>query len=104
MTDAQEATLRFECLQAMCSQIATGTNNARTVLRDNAEDANVSYLVANALDRLGWMADRAAVVAGSDVPMVAGDAEGWILGEDVQDALRKIEAGGVPGEARRSHC
>jgi hypothetical protein len=85
--------LRLECLEALCSQLATGILTAKTVLRDNAEDANVAHVVADALDRLGWMADRAARVAMAErnVP-IAGDIENWIFGDHVVGMLNQLDA------------
>jgi len=82
--------LRLQCLEAICSDIATGINSARNVLRDNAEDATAAYLIADALDRLGSMADRATVVAGARIPSVVGDAEAWIFGPNVQTMLGNL--------------
>lgn len=52
---------------------------ARVVLHEHADDGNVGHLVANALDRIGWMADQASVVAGASLPSAGGDADGWLL-------------------------
>jgi hypothetical protein len=48
---------------------------------------NVAYLVADALDRIGWIADQATVVAGSTHPKVGGDADGWLLNGMLADSL-----------------
>jgi len=88
---AAQAALRLECLQRLCSQIATSINCARRVLRSNSDDAEAAYLVADALDRLGWMADRATAVAGSGGVLVGGDADGWVLDSATQEMLGKVK-------------
>jgi len=70
---------RLACLQQLATRLASGINNARNVLRSNAEDPDVAHLVSDALDRLGWIADQAAVMAGASGPPVAGDADQWML-------------------------
>lgn len=71
---------RLELLGRMCSNMAMTIANAREVLRDNAESADTAYLVADVLDRVGWIADQATVVAGTEkYPMTCGDADGWML-------------------------
>lgn len=89
----QTAELRLECLEALCSQIASGILTAKTVLRNNAEDADAANIVADALDRLGWMADRAAKVAMAErnVP-VAGEIENWVFANHVAAMLGQLDA------------
>lgn len=89
---AHVAELRLDCLEALCSQLASGIYTAKSVLRSNAEDADTAHLVADALDRLGWLADRAAGVASSrSKPPVAGAIENWVLGEHVAGLLKQLE-------------
>jgi hypothetical protein len=75
----EQAAARFLKLATLCQRIAGDINVARVVLRDGAENADTAYLVADVLDRIGWMADQASVVAGAKYPVVCGDADGWML-------------------------
>ena len=87
--------LRLQCLTQLCSQIASDINTARRVLSANGEDADVAYLVVAALKRIGWVADRATLVAGENAPptiLVGGDAEGWMLDPTVLAALEQLKA------------
>lgn len=79
---------RLEALRLLCSEMASGISSIRTILRGNAEDASAAYLAADALDRIGWMADQATVLAGEDAPLHGGDAFGWLLCCSTQDAIR----------------
>lgn len=81
---------RLECLKDICGRLAQGLANALDTLRNNAEDPAVVHLVADALERLGWMADCATVVAGDSRPMVRGDAAGWMMGHVYDDLQRKL--------------
>jgi hypothetical protein len=83
---------RLACLERLCTNLAGGINTARNALREGAEDTNIAFLVADALDRLGWMADQAAVVAGSEIPPVVGDADSWILCGAIQQLKEHAEA------------
>ena len=82
---------RLACLQQLATRLASGINNACTVLRDNAEDPTAAHLVCDALERLGWMADQAAVVAGSALPPVCGDADQWLLAGLLRDAANQSQ-------------
>lgn len=86
-----EQALRLQALSRICCDIATAINGARGVLRSNAEDPAVSHLVADALDRAGWMADRATVLAGEKSPQIVGAAEDWLLDSALNKLLSKIE-------------
>ncbi len=82
---------RLACLQQIATRLASGINNALTVLRDNAEYPDAAHLVCDALERLGWMADQAAMVAGSTLPPVCGDADQWLLAGLLHGAVNPSE-------------
>lgn len=92
---------RLHCLQAMCTSIAEDILTARNALQGNAEDSDVAYLVADALGRVGWMAEQASVVAGSTRCGIGGDAAGWMLKDHVHEMLLalKTEATGAGAAA-----
>lgn len=81
---------RVAALQDICNQIAHGIHSARTVLRNNAEDPEVANLVADSLDRLGWMADKATQIAEPRTVLVAGDIQNWVFSESVQELIQEI--------------
>lgn len=82
------ATDLLSVLASLCTEIASGLNNALSVLRYNAEDPNAAHLACDAMERLGWLADRAAGLAGGVIP-VAGD--GWLL-QGHEDRIKELEA------------
>jgi hypothetical protein len=81
-TDAK----RLEVLKALCSKLAMSAASARDVLRGNPECPDTAEVIADALERIGWIADRAAAVAGETIP-VAGDGDGWFLGGMLREQL-----------------
>jgi len=81
---------RLQILQTVCNTIASGIFNAHEALRNNAEDADMSHLVSDALERLGWMADQASVIAGMESPRVGGDAFGWMFGTGLRSDLEEF--------------
>jgi len=90
ITNPQE---RLQILQTICNTLASGIFNALEALRNNAEDADMSHLVSDALERLGWMADQASVIAGMERPRVGGDAFGWMLGRGLRSELEEFVRG-----------
>lgn len=73
-------------------RLAQLLNNARHILREGAEDADTAYLVADLLDGAGYMAERAAVVAGRE-PSVVGGADAWLLGHGIDDQINSLTMG-----------
>lgn len=82
---------RLRVLQLMCEGMASDILNTHTALCNAPDDEALALLVADALERLGWLADQAAVVAGCPRPPIGGGARFWMLGPAVRDELAKIE-------------
>lgn len=88
--DAQA--LQLQCLQALCMQIAQSVYTARMALDNHAHVPDVAHLVGESLERVGWMVERAARVAGYEGAPIAGDADGWMLRDDVRALLVDLQA------------
>ncbi|HEX7687917.1 MAG TPA: hypothetical protein VF453_09430 [Burkholderiaceae bacterium] len=84
---AGDAQARLAAAQQIFGRLANGILTATSVLRDNSEDANAAHLAADALERLGWMADQGSVLAGEPRPPVNGEADEWMLGGLMRQAL-----------------
>lgn len=75
---------RFHAIQLLCKGIALKVHSAQAVLDTNS-DLNV--VVGSLLCQVGWMADRAGVIAGEKHP-VGGDADEWMLEGTLRDLLQ----------------
>ena len=84
---------RLACVRSICNELAIGINNARLALRSDGDNANTAHLVADALERLGWMSERASVLAGCDLPRHVGDADDWMLPDSACAKALAIERG-----------
>ncbi len=82
--------LRLATLAKLCSEIASSIESARSVLRDDAENARTAHLVADALDRVGWLAERATRLTGAKACPV-NTLDGWLL-NDLADDVAAAEA------------
>ena|SRR6218665_585024 len=89
------ASARLECLVALCNDLAHGISSAQSVLRSNAEDADVAHLVADALARLGVIADRAMAIASSNGANTIKGLDEWIFDETLVELLQTMEAAHV---------
>jgi hypothetical protein len=91
------AEARLRCLQEVCAKIAVSINTARRTLRDHAEDADAVFMVADALDGVGWLAERGRVVAGAARMDICGNADGWIFGECMDEMVARLGKEAVHG-------
>lgn len=84
---------RLEALGTVLAEIASGIRCAQEALIESEQSAGTAYLVAQALGRLGWMADQGCVLAGTAFPPVVGDAYAWLLIPPALASLRGRTAG-----------
>jgi hypothetical protein len=91
-TETVSANLRLQALERLCGDISSAIHRARHVLRENAEDPEAAYLVADALDRVGWMADKAVKLTGFATEATVSGAEEWMFGPVLNERIREMEA------------
>lgn len=80
---------RLAAINDIAEHVATAINSARTVLRQE-DNSVISHLVADALDRAGWLADMLTAISGDGFTNICGDAEDWMLGPFARDKLRAV--------------
>lgn len=80
---------RLDLVGTMCSDMASSLCSIRDGLLHNAENAETVYALTDALARVGWMADRAAKVAGST--MCTNSPDGWMVGVITAERLHAVQ-------------
>lgn len=80
---------RLAICREVCSDLASQIATAQDLLLNRAEDPNVAHVIAESMGRWGWMAERAAVLAGRPGALIKGDADAWLLPPLVLAALQK---------------
>lgn len=80
---------RLKAIQELCIGIASKVHSAQAVLLDDSP-SELDVVVSSMLCQLGWMADRAAQLAGGQQP-VGGGPEDWMLGPDLQSLLGALK-------------
>ena len=84
---------RLEVLAALGEKLAEGISNVRGTLSHlDLGQAPAVGLAVDALERLGYLADRLTQLAGSDKVLQWGSADQWIFQDnsDLADTLSKL--------------
>ncbi len=83
---AVNAEARLHAVGELCQGIAMKLHSAKELLGNDCNE-DLNSVVAAMLGQLGWMAEKASLIAGDQVPIV-GSPEGWMLDSGVQAALQ----------------
>ena len=91
-TPQELAELRLQVVGEICHTVTTAILNARTALASGSDNCDTAWLVLDALDRIGYMAERAGKIANPKAwTAIAGGADGWML-QNVEQSIKRIEA------------
>lgn len=80
--------IRLQAVMQLNQAIARMLNSAKAVLEDD-DSHPVNDILACTLGQLGWMADRAAAIAGDDSPLGGAEPETWMLDTSLRELLIK---------------
>lgn len=80
--------LRLQAVMQLNQAIARKLYSVKQVLL-NDPSSHLNDVLATTLCQVGWMADKAAAIAGDDMPLGGGEPETWML----ELSLRNLLAG-----------
>lgn len=82
--------IRLQAVMQLNQAIACKLHAAQAVLDADTQNP-LNDVLAAFLRQVGWMADRAAAIAGDDLPLGGAEAETWMLESSLRTLL--IEKG-----------
>lgn len=80
-----DAQIRLQAVMQLNQAIARKLDSVKDVLLDDPNPFN--DVIATVLGQLGWMADRAAKIAGDERPHGGAEPETWMLELPLHDLL-----------------
>ena len=81
---------RLAALASMLGEIVSDVHAARQTLFDDQQLSDQAYVTAQLLGKVGWMAERAATLAG-ETTSIYGGADDWLLSPRTQELLQAAE-------------